>query len=212
MSQPDTKQRLLDAAENLFAAEGFHSTSLRAVTGKAAANLAAVKYHFGSKEALLEAVLKRRLIPLNRTRQERLEGLRKSAHQSGVRLSTEAVLRAFIEPTLAFRDSGPGAEAFLQLVGRAIAEPDDTIRSLFMRLMKPLFSLIYDILGEALPELSDTERFWRLHFTVGALSHAMCLVGRFQILPAGVNSRPDADALTTMLLSFLVAGMEAPCV
>lgn len=211
MSQPDTKQRLLDAAEYLFAAEGFHSTSLRAVTGKAKANLAAVKYHFGSKEALLEAVLKRRLVPLNQVRQERLEALGMTARQSGVRPPTEAVLRAFIEPTLAFRDSGPGAEAFLQLVGRAIAEPDDTIRNLFMQLMKPLFLLIYDTLGEALPDLSDTERFWRLHFSIGALSHAMCLVGRFQIMPEGVAPRPDADELTTMLVNFLKVGMEASC-
>ena len=211
MSQPDTKQRLLDAAESLFAAEGFHSTSLRAITGKAEANLAAVKYHFGSKEALLEAVLNRRLVPLNQVRQERLEALRMAARQSGVRPATEAVLRAFIEPTLAFRDSGPGAEAFIQLVGRAIAEPDDTIRNMFMELMKPLFLLIYDTLGEALPEMSDTERFWRLHFSFGALSHAMCLAGRFQILPAGVTPRPDADALTEMLVNFLKVGMEAPC-
>ena len=57
MSQPDTKERILDAAERLFAREGFHNTSLRAITGEADVNLAAVNYHFGSKEALLDAVI-----------------------------------------------------------------------------------------------------------------------------------------------------------
>jgi hypothetical protein len=80
-----------------------------------------------------------------------------------------------------------------------------------MQMMKPLFLLIYDSLGEALPELPPTERFWRQHFALGALSHAMCLAGRFEILPAGVASGSDAAALTGMMLNFLTAGMEAPC-
>jgi hypothetical protein len=99
----------------------------------------------------------------------------------------------------------------VRLVGRAIAEPDDTIRKIFMQLVNPLFILLYDTLGEALPELSATERFWRLHFAIGSLSHAMCLAGHFQILPTGVTSLPDATALTVMMLNFLTAGMEAPC-
>lgn len=211
MSQSDTRQRLLDAAERLFAAEGYHNTSLRAITGAAHANLAAVKYHFGSKDALLVAVFERRLEPLNRVRRERLEEVRAAASQAGQRPAPADILRALIEPTLAFRDSGPGAESFIRLVGRAIAEPDDTIRKIFMQRMKPLFILLYDTLGQALPELSTTERFWRLHFALGAMSHAMCLAGRFEILPSGVTPRPDADTLTLMLSSFLTAGMEAPC-
>lgn len=211
MSQADTKQRLLDAAERLFAADGFHNTSLRTVTAEAQANLAAVKYHFGSKDALLEAVLQRRLVPLNRMRRECLEAVRDAARRSGRSAAPREVLRAFVAPTLAFRESGPGGEAFIRLVGRAIADPDDTMRNLFIRAMKPLFLLIYDILGEALPALSASERFWRLHFVLGALSHTMCLAGRFEVVPPGVAAHPDADALTAMLLRFLTAGMEAPC-
>ncbi len=211
MSQPDTRQRLLDAAEHLFALEGFHSTSLRVLTGAAKANLAAVKYHFGSKEALLQAVFERRLVPLNQVRRERLESVRTAARLAGKRPATAEVLRAIVEPTLAFRDSGAGAEAFVRLVGRAIADPDDTIRKIFMKLMEPIFILWYETLGEALPELSPTELFWRLHFALGTLSHAMCMAGRFHILPAGVASRPEAAALTEMMLNFLTAGMEASC-
>ena len=73
MSQPDTKQRILDVAERLFATRGFHATSLRAITRAAEVNLAAVNYHFGSKDALLEAVMLRRLGPLNEIRQARLD-------------------------------------------------------------------------------------------------------------------------------------------
>jgi hypothetical protein len=121
------------------------------------------------------------------------------------------VLRAFVEPTLRFRDSGPGAEAFIRLVGRAIAEPDDTLRKIFMRQMEPIFFLLYETLAEALPHLSGSALFWRLHFTLGALSHTLCMAGRFQLLPPGVAPPTDATSLTTLLLDFVTAGMEAPC-
>lgn len=211
MSQPDTKQRILDAAEHLFATEGFHNTSLRALTGEAGANLAAVNYHFGSKEALLEAVFERRLVPLNRLRQERLEAVREAARRAGCRPAVADVMSAFVEPTLSFRDSDPGAEAFVRLVGRAIAEPDDTIRKMFMRRQEPLFLLLYDSLAEALPDMSRNDLFWRLHFAMGALSHIMCMAGRFHIVPAGVDPTTDASSLTTKVLAFITAGMEAAC-
>lgn len=211
MSQTDTKERLLDAAEHLFAAEGFHNSSLRAITGGAKANVAAVNYHFGSKEALLEAVFERRLVPLNLLRREKLEAVRETARQSGSRPAAAEVLRAFVEPTLRFRDSGPGAEAFIRLVGRAIAEPDDTLRKIFMRQMEPIFFLLYETLAAALPHLSGSNLFWRLHFALGALSHTLCMAGRFQLLPPGVAPPTDAASLTTLLLDFISAGMEAPC-
>jgi len=211
MSQPDTKERILDAAEHLFAAEGFHNTSLRAITGAAKANVAAVNYHFGSKEALLEAVFERRLVPLNRLRRDKLEAIRQDARQSGNRPTAGEVLRAFVEPTLRFRDSGAGAEAFVRLVGRAIVEPDDTLRKIFMRQMEPIFYLLFDTLREALPHLSPGDLFWRLHFALGAMSHTMCMAGRFQLLPDGVMPPTDAASLTTLVLDFITAGMEAPC-
>lgn len=211
MSQPDTKERILDAAEHLFAAEGFHNTSLRAITGAAGANLAAVNYHFGSKEALLEALFERRLVPLNRLRREKLEAVRQAARESGRRPPTDGVLRAFVEPTLRFRDSGGGAESFVRLVGRAIAEPDDTLRKIFMRHMEPIFFLLYDTLRDALPRLTPSELFWRLHFALGAMSHTMCMAGRFQLLPPGVAPPTDTASLTALVLDFITAGMEAPC-
>lgn len=211
MNQIDTKERLLDAAEQLFANDGFHNASLRAITSEANANVAAVNYHFGSKDALLEAVFERRLVPLNRLRRERLEAIRQDAADAGQHPATTAVLRAFIEPTLRFRDSGPGAEAFVRLVGRAIAEPDDTLRKIFMRQMEPIFILLYDTLQAALPNLTPDVLFWRLHFALGAMSHTMCMAGRFQLLPAGVTPPSDAASLTTLVLDFITAGMEAPC-
>ncbi|VAX29857.1 hypothetical protein MNBD_NITROSPIRAE03-2002 [hydrothermal vent metagenome] len=210
MSLSETKERILDSAEYLFARKGFHNTSLRAITGRAGVNLAAVNYHFGSKEALLEAVFERRLVPLNKVRRENLEIVRETARQEGRVPGVEESLRAFIEPTLAFPKSGPGAEDFIILVGRAMSDPDDTVRDVFIRYIAPLFYLLFDILREALPELSTDILFWRLQFAIGAMGHAICMTGKSYSLPEGVTPVSDVESLTAMLLDFVATGMERP--
>jgi AcrR family transcriptional regulator len=206
----DTKQLILDAAEGLFAREGFHNTSLRAITGEAGVNLAAVNYHFGSKEALLEKVFARRLLPLNEIRRAKLMGVRERARLEDRRPGVEEILRAFIEPTLGFRDSGPGAEEFITLVGRAISDPDDTMRNIFLRQVESLFFLLWESLREALPDMSRDELFWRLQFVFGAMSHTMCKAGKLQLVPEGVSQACSTEFLTKMLMVFVTAGMEAP--
>ena len=90
MAQSDTKTRILDGAEQMFAREGFHNTSLRALTDLAEANLASVNYHFGSKEALLQTVIERRLLPLNIIRQEKIEKILAVAQENSALPEAEA--------------------------------------------------------------------------------------------------------------------------
>lgn len=206
----DTKERLLDAAEKLFAHKGFHCTSLRLITREAGVNLAAVNYHFGSKEALLTAVLERRLLPLNTLRQARLEQVRKFAHGAGRLPAVRETLAAFIEPTIHYRTTSPGAEDFVTLVGRALAEPDETVRKIFLGLMEPLFNLLFAILQQAQPDLPGQQLFWRLHFALGAMSHSMCMIGRLRLTPPGIEPQVDEPTLVDQLLDFLTTGMEAP--
>ncbi len=207
-TKQDTKQLILDTAERLFAGKGFHDTSLRSITSKAGVNLAAVNYHFGSKEALLNKVFKRRLLPLNKVRQDRLQKIREAAQNQGGRPGVEETLRAFIEPTIRFRDSGQGAKDFITLVGRALHEPNDTVIKIFLNHVEPLFQLILEILQEALPDMPRDQLFWRLQFTFGAMSHTMCKAGTFQFLPEGVTPGSDTNSLTQMLVQFVTAGME----
>src|SRR5437660_735631 len=124
----DTKDRILDAAESLFLDHGFEATSLRQITAAAGVNLAAVNYHFGSKEELFQAVLTRRLDPMNQERIERLEKLEREA--SGKPLSCEKILFAMLIPALRLaRDERRGGKNFLRLVGRAYADPAPFIRN-----------------------------------------------------------------------------------
>jgi len=209
MSQPATKDRILDAAEALFARDGFHFASLRSITTAAQVNLAAVNYHFGSKEALLEEVLKRRLIPLNDIRRERLLSVQATAEQEGRAPRPKEVLEAFIVPTVRYCCKEPGGENFSTLVGRALAEPDDTIRNVFIHHIMPLFRLLFELLKQALPDLDADTVFWRLHFALGSTTYTMRLLGRIDLLPEGLNREIDIDKLVTDLMTFATAGVTS---
>ena len=208
MSQPDTKQRILDAAEHLFARDGYHATSLRGITTTADANLAAVNYHFGSKEALLEAVIVRRLDPLNEIRNSQLEALLQKAELAGELPSCREVLRAFVEPTLRLRQQGSEAEDFIALIGRTLAEPRGIAMSIFLRHMQPLLQRIFQALALSLPALTEQDLFWRMHFTMGCLSHIMRCHERYSMVPDNVNIDLPVDELIEHFLDFTTAGME----
>src|ERR1700752_582840 len=117
-----TKPRILDAAEALFMEHGFEATGLRQITTAAGVNLAAVHYHFGSKEELFQAVLTRRLDPMNQERAEVLDAL--EGDSRGKPLTCEAIIGAMFIPALKLaRDRERGGKNFLRLLGRASAEP-----------------------------------------------------------------------------------------
>jgi len=209
MSQCDTKTRILDGAEQMFAREGFHNTSLRSLTSLAAVNLAAVNYHFGSKEALLQAVIERRLLPLNAIREEKIEAVLALAEQNSKLPAAEDLLRAFIEPTLEFRNSSPGARDFISLIGRALSEPDETIRNCFLDLVLPLFQLLFKSLRAALPQLAPEILLTRIQFIMGSMSHIMSM-GSHSAPPQSLPPSLESKALTDQLLKFVLAGLEAP--
>ena len=168
MSQPDTKQRILSASEHHFARDGYHATSLRSITATARVNLAAVNYHFGSKEALLEAVIERRLSPLNESRLAQLETLLHQAEQIGELPACRDILRTFIEPTLHLRQQGSGSENYITLIGRILAEPRGIAMSIFMHHMQPLMERLFQALTLSLPTLSRETPSWRIPFAIGS--------------------------------------------
>ncbi|MDH3999237.1 MAG: TetR family transcriptional regulator, partial [Desulfuromonadales bacterium] len=193
MSQTDTKEKILDAAEHLFAQQGYHATSLRAITTTAKVNLAAVNYHFGSKDALLESVLLRRLEPLNQARLEQLQAVLREAEKTETPPTPREVIRTFVEPTFRLRQSSSNAEDFIRLVGHALAEPQGIVMSIFMRNMNPMMSKLFAALAQSLPGLSHKTLFWRLHFAIGSMSHIMRCHDRHSIMPedASIELEPD---------------------
>jgi len=209
LTPSDTKQLILDAAEYFFAVEGFRGTTLRAVTEKAGVNLAAVNYHFGSKKLLLEEVIKRRIQPLNEVRRKRLEVVSDAARQNGTKPEVRDILAAFIEPTLFFKESNPEAKYFFAFIGRSFTDPDDTVRKVFLRFIKPIFGLMYETMIEALPEFSSDLIFWRLHFSIGALFHTMHICENLKDEVPDMNIDRDAASLVELIIPYVTAGMKA---
>lgn len=210
MSQTDTKTRIMDAAEQLFARDGFHSTSLRGLTELAKVNLAAVNYHFGSKDGLLQAVFARRLLPLNKLRQQKIEGVLTRARAEDRPPAAEELLRAFIEPTLNFRTVEPGAKDFIALIGRSLSEPDETVRSYFIRQVAEIITLLFNSLQKALPGLPAKILLARLQFTIGTMSHVMCSPHATAQIP-GIPEPLSEQQLVEELIRFVRSGLEAPC-
>jgi hypothetical protein len=119
------------------------------------------------------------------------------------------VLRAFIEPTLLFRESAPGAGDFITFISRSFAEPDDTVRKIFLRFMKPMFHLLFETICEALPKHSRGVLFWRLHFSLGALFHTMHVSGNVALELLNIKTQTDAETLIDLLIPYVTAGMKA---
>ncbi len=202
----DTKTSLLDAAERLFAEHGIAGASLRAITREAAANLAAVHYHFGSKEGLVRAVFGRRLEPLNRERLERLAACDPAAGMAAV----EPIVEAFVAPPLRMIGNQPGGRAFAQLLSRALLEPAAGSRQLVLEQFEEVIERFTDALGRALPELSREEILWRFHFMVGSLAFTAglgFLVERRTGVPA---ASADPEPVITRLVTFLTGGLQQP--
>lgn len=163
----DTKERILDGAERLFGAQGYSGTSLRAVTREAGVNLAAVNYHFGSKEGLLVAVLERRIAPLNAERLARLDAL--EAREAPP--SLEELVRVFVEPPVRlFLDLGEEGRGVLRLLGRSHTESERAFCTSIPRLFEETIRRFHRAFSRALPELPPEAVTFRLMALVGVLT------------------------------------------
>ena len=202
--QHETRTRILDAAEELFMQHGFEGTSMRLLTAKAGVNLAAVNYHFGSKDALIEAVFRRRLDPMNTERVAALERLENP--------SAEDIIRAFVGPSLRLiEDAKGGGRNFIRLLGRTYTEPAKTIRALIGQMYAPAMQRYKAALERALPQMPPDELVWRMHFMFGTLAYTLAATDTVQLI-AGCKpeDRHDARLLEERLTAFLAAGLHAP--
>ncbi len=208
ISSPGTKERILDAAERLFAERGVAATSLRAIIAAAGVNLAAVHYHFGSKEALVAAVVGRRVEPLNRKRLELLDELERKSGRRPPRV--EEIVEAFVAPPLRFGEDPARGEIFLKLIGRLLAEPE----LFFARIAASQFAQVRDrfvgALAKALPQLPAEEILWRLIFAVGAMAQATRSAPFLEAASGGLCRPAAIEETLGRLVRFIAGGLRAP--
>ncbi len=191
----DTKTKILDAAEKLFGLNGFEATSLRDITTEAEVNLAAVNYHFQSKDSLIEAVIGRRIEPINQRRLSLLDA-------AGSNPTIEQILIAFLGPVFD-REVSPA------VMGQMLAAPDIFVTKLYKKHFAPIVERFTAALGRALPKSREADLLWSLHFTAGAMTHVLARGHLLRELTHGQCDPSDRPAVLAGLVTFSAAGLRA---
>ncbi|WP_313643896.1 TetR family transcriptional regulator [Stenotrophomonas sp.] len=198
-----TKDRILGAAEELFAQYGFAGTSLRQVTSHADVNIAAVNYHFGSKDNLVNEVFRRRMDEMTAARLGQLEQARST--QPG---DLRAVLAAFVEPALALAQDRQSGGAFVRVIARAYAEKNDNLRKFLSDHYGHVLREFGKAIGACVPGLSKEELYWRLDFLAGSLTYAMADFGLIK-RPHNISEAEHRRKAAQELIHFAEAGFRA---
>jgi AcrR family transcriptional regulator len=208
MSRPKrtTKDKLMDAAEKLFARRGFYGSSLRDITKAAGVDLALVNYHFGSKKQLLIAVIERRGAVLNEERLRRLADARLSAAPGAP--STEAVVGAFLDPMLErLAHAGPGWHNYFALVAYVNNSPEWASKLMGKTFDGVVREFIRTLL-DSLPGSAPVDILWGYNFLTGALTLSLAQTGRLEVLSDGLCRSNDVAALKERLGPYVAAGMR----
>ena len=196
----DTKKRILDAAERIFSQDGFDRASLRTITAAAQVNLAAVNYHFHTKEALLSAVVERRATPINRRRIELLESI------SG-KVTPELVLDAFLRPLM--ERSAEELCSFKPLMARLHSAPVELHKRILEDNFEPTFNRFVDALAAALPEASKNDLKVGMFFLVGAMAHTVAWEPIMATFLKTAPGEARVENFMPRLVDFAAAGMRA---
>jgi AcrR family transcriptional regulator len=204
-SDGDARQRLLDAAERLLAAHGSAGTGLRAITTAAGVNLAAVTYHFGGKEALIEAVLRRRFEPVHAERSALLRQLLERPTPPGPADLAAAIVR----PAVGLCRTAADHPAVAVLVARILFTETERFAALLRGPCAEGMELLSHALTRALPHLAADEALWRLHAAFGAMANGMLLLQQ-RLGLVGEHPAPDPDTAGAAIEAFVAAGLAAP--
>lgn len=204
----DTKQIILDTAERLIAEKGIDAVSLRSITSEASVNLAAIHYHFGSKEALVEKVFERRVLPLNTRRLQMLTAAEERAGDD--QLEVEEVLRALIAPAMRlYQQEGSEGRRFMQMCGRIYSEQAEYVQRIFDSLFGEIVTRFGAAFRRALPEIPEIDRYWRVHFCVGAMIHTMSDSEKLKRFSNGMCDPSDTENAIERMVQFCAAGLRA---
>jgi AcrR family transcriptional regulator len=201
------RERILNAAEEAFAASGFEGASLRDIVLAARVNLATVYYYFSSKRGLMEAVLKRRFGPL---REAHLSLLRASREKAGGKpLSLEAILEAMLLPPLRLATDVPEKrEAVRRLIGRIATEPDPQTQEILRSQRAEVREAFLEALQDTLPSVPRVDLQWRMEFIWGALTFILCDPRKLAKETEGACDPVDVERVLAEMISFFSPGLR----
>ena len=204
-----TSERILDAAEKLFARRGFYGVSVRDITQDAGVDVALVNYHFGSKQELLDRVLTRRAEILNAERMQRLHACIEKARPAPPKL--DDIIDAFTHPLLNRSErGGAGWKAWFALIAQ-VNNSTEFGGVIMTKYFDPVVRMFVDALRQTLPDSDPRDIYWSYHFLSGALTLTFAETGRIDNLSGGLCHSADLDGVHERLVPFVAAGFRALC-
>lgn len=204
-----TRERILDAAERLFAHKGYEGVSVRKIMREAEADVSLAYYHFKSKQDLFDQVMLRRVEHLNAIRLKALEAL-EQRHPSDAP-TVEEIIDAFTHPLLdVLATEHEEWKYYFQLIAQINNSPEWG-GELMTRYFDPLVRRFIEALRKALPDCTDEDLFWSYHFLSGALTLVFAETGRIDNLSAGACNSSDMASINERLPRFIAAGFERLC-
>lgn len=201
------KIKLLSAAERLIAEKGFDGVSVRDVTQLAKANVAAVNYHFGSREGMMGLVMVRYLVAVNEERLTRLGVLEKKWGSKGV--PVEELVEAYLRPTTGVATRGEVYERWqCRLVGRILALDPGAYPEPVLASLKEVMARYVKAFGKTLSAVPKQEMWWRLHFVTGGMVHLLVQDGAIDVLSDGVCGHSEIEQGLSRYMYFAVDALR----
>jgi AcrR family transcriptional regulator len=204
----ETRERVLEVAERLFAERGLDAVSIRDIIAGAGANLGAINYHFGTKDRLIEAVFERRLVPSAQEQLRALAAVERAAgdHPPKLEAVLEAIFRPVVEETM---DPKRGGATFGKLMARSLVDPNPVMERVMQSHLAAVFKRFDSALMHAMPSLAPGDVFWRMHLLMGGLHQSLLLLGRKPPHGAPVLNL-DAETYVRRFVAFAAAAFRAP--
>lgn len=197
----DTRTRILEAAECLFATKGYAGTSIREITRDAGVNVAAIHYHFGSKEALLRGVTDRVVGPLNERRFQLLDEALRRSDPAPIEVLLDAFIRPDVEALQELQQRGPTVAHF---IGRTYADQTPWIQEMTSEQFSEARTRFFPAIAATLPHLPPDEIAWRMAKVAALVVHL------FATWPAAGMTDQQADATIERYVAFLAPALSAP--
>lgn len=202
-----TRERLLAAAEQLFASRGFDGTSTRALVEEAGVDIAMIVYHFGSKLGLYREILLRRAERVNEVRLAELDAVLGAREQGTPDLA--AVVRALVGTNIRLRtDPSLGGLPVARLFARELIDPDQAGRHTIAEMFGKAAQRFIAAIGLALPHASQESIYWAYHFAISAMVQTMANVSTLEDLSGGVCDMSDSERVIDHLVPFVVEGIK----
>ena len=202
-----SKRKLLDAAEQLFADQGFEAVSVRDITKLAKTNVAAVNYHFGSREELLALVMMRFMLPVTEERLLRLDALERK--WAGKSVPLEEIIDALVRPLATrVKKSDLSERMFYKLMGRIFAQQGDVLPGPIEEQIKQTAVRFTKAFAKALPSVSPEELAWKIHFLMGGMIHMLTHQDVLDRISGGASGAPTMETTLGRFIRYSASGLR----